>query len=59
MEGGVLKFALVVDIDTTLPDVPTDTAGFSPTILILCGICFRPLLLTPTPAGGQKTIHDK
>ena len=39
VRGGVLKFTHVVDNDTTLHDVHTDTVAFSPPVLIMCSIC--------------------
>ena len=32
VRGGVLKFTLVVDSDTTVHDVHTDTVAFSPRV---------------------------
>ena len=49
VRGGVLKFAHVVDNDTTLHDVHTHTVAFSPAVLIGCGICPHHQTLTRTP----------
>ena len=45
VRGGVLKFTLVIDHDTTLHGVHADTVVFSPTVLIKCSICSYPLSL--------------
>ena len=37
--GKVLKFTLVVDSDTTVHGVHTDTVAVSPSVLIKCSIC--------------------
>ena len=43
----LLKFTLVVDNDTTLHGVHTDTVAFSPSVLIKCDICSHHLSRTP------------
>ena len=60
VRGGVLKFTDVVDIDSTLHGVETDTFAFSPSVLIMCNICSYRQSLTRTPHEWlKKTIHDK
>ena len=55
-----MKFTLVVDNDTTLHGVQTDTVAFSPTVLIKCSICSYPHSLMRTPPEWlKKTTHDK
>ena len=39
VRGGVLKSTLVVDNDTTVHGVHTDTVASSPSVLIKCSIC--------------------
>ena len=46
-----MKFALVVNNDTTLHGVQTDTVAFSSSVLIKCSICAFHQLLTRTPHG--------
>ena len=46
---GVLKFASVVDKDTTVHDVHTYIVAFSPSVLIKCRICSYHQTLTLTP----------
>ena len=54
----VLKFTLVVDNDTTLHDVHTDTVAFHLPVVIKCMICFYPQSLTRIPPRWlQRTIH--
>ena len=60
VRGGVLKFTLVVDNDTTLHGGRTDTVAFSPTVPIECSVCSHPHALTHTSLEWlKKTIHDK
>ena len=49
VRGGVLKFTSVVDDDTTVHDVHTNTVSFSLSVLIKCSICLHQQTLTLTP----------
>ena len=55
-----LKFTFVVNSDTQLHGVHTDTVAFSPSVLIKCSICSCRQSLTRTPHEGlKKTVQDK
>ena len=49
VRGGVLKFTLVVEKDTTLHGVLADAVAFSPSLLMKCSICSYDQSLTRTP----------
>ena len=56
----LLKSTLVVNNDTTVYGVHTDTVAVSPTVLVKCSICSYPHVVTCTPSEWlKKTIHDK
>ena len=59
--GGVLRFTLGIDNNTTLHGAHTDTIAFSrSSVLINCMFCSYPQLLARTPHEWlKKTIHDK
>ena len=52
--GELLKFTLVVDNDTTVHDVHTDTVAFSSSVPIMCSICSYHQTLTRTPHEWLK-----
>ena len=49
VRGGVLKFTLAVDNDTTLHGVHTDMVAFSLAVQIKCSICSYHQSLTRAP----------
>ena len=57
VRGGVLKFTLVVDNDTTVHGVHTDTLAVSPSVLIKCAFMVATLdhfftqVMSPSPAS--------
>ena len=57
-DDNLLKFTPVVDNDTTLHGVHTDTVAFSPSVLIKCSICScHQSLMRTTHEWLKKTIH--
>ena len=60
VRGGVLKFTLVADNDTTVHDEQTLTVAFCPSVLIKCSISSYHQTLTRTPhAWLKKAIHGR
>ena len=53
----VLKFTYVVDNDTTVHGVHTNTVAFSPSVLIKCSICSGHPLTHAPHERLKKTIH--
>ena len=54
-----MKITLLVDNDTKLHGVQTDTVAFSPSVMIKCSISSSHQSLTRTPHEWlMKTIHS-